>query len=263
MEWRQIVDRVVRELEDEPSVEGVFLGGSLVTDTWDEFSDIDMGVATADGEEPLERAYALRHRLAATVGSPVHAQEKAWDHSRMISLLYGKAQFPPIGLELDVFFGQLRYITELMPGARFGVVFDRNGRLGAELERIDHTHRREGVRRDLLQGLVAFPFDVNHAVKAHARGDLFNYQFVVERMRAAIFSAAASRQGGVVRGSKRASLYLSVPEQETVLRSYCDFSREAIRELTQFYLSLLDQVQSEYGIERETAELQAALAQLS
>jgi len=56
MEWHQVVERIVKELEGEPSVEGAFLGGSLVTDTWDEFSDIDMGVATGNAETDLDRA---------------------------------------------------------------------------------------------------------------------------------------------------------------------------------------------------------------
>ncbi len=263
MDWRQVVDKVVKELRSEPSVEGAFLGGSLVTNAWDEFSDIDLGVATANGLEHLDRAYALRGRLATAVGTPIHTLEKTWDHSRMISLLYGKSQFPPIGLELDIFFGQLEYIRELMPGARFGIVFDRTGKLGRELEKLDWVRRREEVKKDLAEQLVTLPFDLNHAVKAHARGDLFNYQFVMERMRAAVFSAAASRQGAVVRGSKRASLYLSEPEQQVILRSYCEFSHEAIQELVQFYDSLLDQAQSEYDIGREVEHLRLALAELS
>ncbi len=263
MEWHQVVERVVRQLEGEPSVEGAFLGGSLVTDTWDEFSDIDMGVATADSAADVDRAYGRRSELAATVGDPIHILEKQWDHSRMISLLYGKSQFPPIGLELDIFFGQVRYIRELMPGARFGVVFDRSGRLSRELTKLDRVRRREEVRRDLVEQMTTFPFDLNHAIKAEARRDMFNYQFVMERMRAAVFSAAASRQGAVVRGSKRASLYLSEPEQQVILRSYCEFSRQAIHELVQFYLSLLDQARFEYGIEGDVEHLQSALSQLS
>jgi len=181
----------------------------------------------------------------------------------MTSLLYGKTQFPPIGLELDIFFGRLQYVSELMPGARFGIVLDRSGKLSRELEGLDWVRRREEVRRDMAAQLITFPFDLNHAVKAHARGDVFNYQFVMERMRAAIFSAAASRQGAVVRGSKRASLYLSDPEQQVILRSYCEFSRQAINELVHFYLSLLDQARSEYDIAGEVEHLQAAVAELS
>lgn len=263
MDWHLVVERIVKEAEGEPSVEGVFLGGSLVTDTWDEFSDIDLGIATEDNEAALDRAYALHERFAAVVGRPLHVLEKQWDHSRMISLLFGKSQFPPAGLELDIFFGRLQYVSELMPGARFGVVFDRSGRLGAELEELDRTRREAEVKRDLDEQLVTFPFDVNHAVKAQARGDLFNYQFVIERMRAAIFSAAASRQGAVVRGSKRASRYLSEPEQEVILRSYCEFSHATIDELVEFYLSLLNQTEGQYGIEGDVRHLRTALAELT
>lgn len=262
MDWHLVVDRIVKEAEGEPSVEGIFLGGSLVTDTWDEFSDIDLGIATANSEEALERAYALRTQFAAVVGRPLHVLEKQWDHSRMASLLFGKSLFPPAGLEIDMFFGRLQYIAELMPGASFGVVFDRNGLLAAELEKLDRTRREEEVKRDLSEQLVTFPFDVNHAVKAQARGDLFNYQFVMERMRAAVFSAAASRQGAVVRGSKRASRYLSEAEQQLILRSYCEFSRQAIDELVEFYLSLLTQSQKEFGLEGQVRHLRAALAEL-
>lgn len=263
MDWHLVVERIVQEAQGEPSIEGVFLGGSLVTDTWDEFSDIDLGIATANTVQDLDRAYTLRERFAAVVGRPLHVLEKQWEHSRLTSLLFGKSQFPPAGLELDVFFGRLQYLSELMPGARFGVVFDRSGRLGAALEELDRTRREAEVKRDLAEQLVTFPFDVNHAVKAQARGDLFNYQFVMERMRAAVFSAAASRQGAVVRGSKRASRYLSEPEQQVILRSYCEFSHAAIDEVVEFYLSLLSQSQEEYGIEDEVRHLSQALAELT
>ena len=263
MMWREVVARVVRQIEGELSIEGAFLGGSLVTENWDEFSDIDLGIATRNTPRDLQTAFALRHEIATSVGRPIHSLEKEWGHSKMVALLYGKVEFPPIGFELDVFFSQLRYVCELMPGASFGVVFDRHGKLKPELDKLGQALQLSEIECELRQQAMTFPFDTNHAVKAHARGDLFNFQFVAERMRGAIFSAAAARQGALIRGSKRTFRYLTPAETQVIQRSYHEFSWQTIHELAELYLLLLAQVQQEYGIEAEVEHLRAALPEIS
>ncbi len=263
MNWQEALARILKCIEDEPALEGAFLGGSLATREWDELSDIDLGIAARNTLEDLDRAFALRNRIAEAVGHPVHRLEKQWDHSRMLALLYGRSEYPPIGLELDLFFSQAKDVCELMPGASFGILFDHRGVLKEELDRLAPTARRSDIREELTQQLVAFPFDTNHAVKAHARGDLFNYQAALERMRTAVFSAAASRRGSQVRGSKRALQYLSAAEKELIQASYHEFARETVQQVVNLYMRILVQVEDEYDIRPEVEHLQAVLPQVS
>lgn len=262
MHWQEYVDRIVRRIEVEPGIEGAFLGGSLVTGQWDEFSDIDLGIATRNCRSDLEHAFSLRHELAALIGRPEHRLEKQWDHSLQIALLFGRSDFPPIGFELDMFFSRLRHVAELMPGASFQVVFDRSGRLREKLDELSLARQDTEVRTELLEQMQAFPFDAYHAAKALARGDLFNYQFVLERMRAAVSAAAASREGTVIRGSKRASCYLGPEERETVQRSYHEFTPDSITQLVETYLRLLAEVQQRYALEGEVLHLERALPRI-
>ena len=263
MRWQEAVGRIVKTIEKEPSIEGAFLGGSLVTQDWDEYSDIDLGIASKDTPEDLDRAFALRFRIAAAIGNPIHFLEKAWDHSRMIALLYSKAQFPPIGLELDLFFSQLQHISELMPGASFGVVLDCSGKLREQIDKLAQVTRQEQIKEELEQQTITFPFDANHALKAYARQDLFNFQAAVERMRTAIFSAAASRYGRQVRGSKRTFQHLSAAERGLIESSYCEFTAETVRRLVTLYISLLSEVQHQYGLGPQVEHLRATLPQVS
>lgn len=260
--WQEHVERIVRRLEVEPGIEGAFLGGSLVTGREDEFSDIDLGVVTGNRPEDLQQAFSLRQGLAAVIGEPELHLERRWEHSLMIALLYGPGRFPPIGFELDLFFGQLQHLSELMPGARFRVVFDRAGRLRPALEALSRARLEGEVRSELLEQMQACPFDLYHAAKAQARGDLFNYQSVMERVRSAICAAAAGRAGTVIRGCKWAGRYLSPAEREAVQRSYHEFEPETIRRLAGIYLLLLAEIQHRYGIEGEVQRLQRVLSRV-
>lgn len=263
MRWQECVGRIAKRLEAEPSIEGAFLGGSLVTGLWDEYSDVDLGIATGDTLEDLEAAYALRHELAGLLGTPAHYLERAWDHSRMIALLYGKGEYPPIGFEFDIIFSRLQDVAEQMPGDRFVAVLDRSGRLQPVLDQLGRARRESQVRNELLEQMAAFPFDANHAAKALVRGDADNYHFTLARLRAAVFSAAAGREGGVIRGCKRASRYLKDTEREAVQRSYGPPSPDVLQELVDLYLELLSEVGRQCGIEAEAAQLRRALREVS
>lgn len=263
MYWRQAVERIVELLRGEPAVEGAFLGGSLASKNWDKLSDIDIAIVTVDDPEELDQVYAMRCQIASTVGRPVHSLERQWGHCRMIALLFGRSQYPPLGLEIDIFFSQLSHISELMPGATFSMVFDRNGRLAPQLGKLNQIKLRSEIKQELEQQMAAFPFDANHAAKALLRGDFFHLQFVLERMRSAIYSAAASRYENLITGSKRASRYLAAPEREIIGKSCQDPTEESIRQLVELYLALLSETQHHFGLERQVGHLSRVLSQVA
>jgi predicted nucleotidyltransferase len=209
----QIVRDIVSLLEDEPSVEGAFLSGSLVNEHEDRFSDVDLGIASGDSAQALKEAHALRHRLLDVAGQPVHWIERGWEHCELIAALYGRSQFPPVGLEVDLVFSQLRHVGEQMPYATCRVLLDRQGRLAPALAQVG------GIRPDLevageLEGhLRSYPFCVHDALKACLRGDTFQAQSRLEEMRRLFFRRCGPTRAAGVRF--QAGLPVFVSRRET------------------------------------------------
>jgi predicted nucleotidyltransferase len=125
---QEIVKTIVDRLEPEPYIEGAFLSGSLVNENRDRFSDVDLGIASQNNPEAAQKAYSLRHHLVNAVGQPVQFVERGWHHCQMIAVLYGKSQFPPIGIEVNLVFRQitihLRANALCSVHGRFGPVWE-------------------------------------------------------------------------------------------------------------------------------------------
>lgn len=254
-----IVKAIIDRVEPEQCVEGVFLSGSLVNANKDQLSDVDLGIASRNSSEDFNEAYSLRQDLMATVGQPTHFLERGWEHCRMIAILYGKSQFPPIGLEVDIIFSQLQHVSEQMPYADYDIVFDRSGRLRQELTKQSPRKPKEEVERELKQNLSWFPFYVHDALKADERGDSASFQSILEEIRKLVFSAAAVRRGAQVYGSKRALRYLSAIERTTVEFSYQAFNKSAIQKLTDLYLPILKDLELRYQIKEDVERFQGTL----
>lgn len=249
-------------LEDELSVEGAFLSGSLVNEYEDRFSDVDLGIASEDSAQALEEAYALRHRLLGVAGRPMHCIERGWDHCRLIAALYGRSQFPPVGLEVDLVFSQLQYVGEQMPYAAYQVLLDRRGRLAPLLARVGGTRPDLQVTEELEGHFRSYPFCVHDALKACLRGDAFQAQSLLEEMRRLFFAAAAAQHGQQVYGSKRAYLYLSADERQLVAASYATPTEETVQQLTELYLRCLDELAPRYGLASAVDRFRTLLGEL-
>ena len=115
MNLQEALTAILTRLDMIPSVEGAFLSGSLVNEFQDKYSDIDLGIATKNSVKAFNNAFTLRQELLAAVGQPTHSLDRGWGHCKMIAALFNKSQFPPIGLEIDIIFSQLRYVSEQMP----------------------------------------------------------------------------------------------------------------------------------------------------
>src|SRR3972149_1207242 len=126
-------------------------------------------------------------------GAAVRVLERGWGHCRMVALLYGKSLFPPIGLQVDVVFSQIKHVGEQMPYTPHRVVLDRRGRLRRALGTLRRGQPPDEVRQELEQRMHWFAFFVHDALKAYGRRDLFNFQSLVEGMRQAVFHAVGAR----------------------------------------------------------------------
>ena len=262
MNYQEALDVLANKLATFPSVEGAFLAGSLANRFQDEYSDIDLGVATKDSAEAFSKTFALRHQLITAVGKPAHFLERGWEHCKMIAALYGKSRFPPIGLEIDIIFSQLRRVSEQMPYSEYKIVFDRNGKLRPVLAKIGRSKPSQDIEKEIAQHLKWFPFYVHDARKACRRSDGFQVQSLLEEMRQLIFFAAAARQGEQVFGSKRAYRYLSIAERQTLEESYYYSDENTVAQLAQLYLECLAELQLKYRIADNVESAKIALQEL-
>lgn len=262
MELQEIVAKIIKELECESCIEGVFLSGSLANEHEDQFSDIDLGIASRDNPGAYDEAYALRHQLLKAVGQPVHTLERGWQHCQMVAVLYGKSQFPPIGLEIDLIFSQLKYVAEQMPYADYRILFDRMGKLGQALHKISRNKPSDELEHELRQQLSWYLFYVYDALKACERKDSFELQALLEEMRKLIFQAAAARHGAQVYGAKRASKYLSDNEKKIIDKSYRQSTRRSVERLAELYVVCLDRIQSDYEIDQEVRQFRGSLLEV-
>jgi len=262
MDVRKIVAAIVEIVCEDQSVEGAFLSGSLVNADRNRWSDIDLGIVSKDTSKDFERVYSLREQIMRSAGRPLHFLERGWQHCRMVAILYGKSQFPPVGLEIDLIVSRLRHVSEQMPYAEYEVVFDRAGRLRRALERLERTKPKPETREELAKHLTWFPFYVHDALKAWKRGDAFHGQSLLEEMRTLLFFAAALREGAQVHGSKRAYRYLSPVERQRVTSSYREFARTSVKSLTEAYLSCLREIQCEYDIAHEVETFNGIVREL-
>ncbi len=231
------------------SVEGVFLSGSLVNAHQDDFSDIDLGVATQSSAEAFDKTFALRHELIAVVGQPIHYLDRVWGNCKMIAALFGKSTFPPIGLEIDIIFSQLRYVAEQMPYSKYRIIFDRMGSLEPALAKTNPPKPKQEIENEIAKHLRAFPFYIHDALKGCKRGDEFQVQSLLEEVRKLIFFAAAMRRGEVVYGSKRAYYYLSTAERQVVEKSYLISDESTIAQLARLYIECLKGLRSSHRID--------------
>jgi predicted nucleotidyltransferase len=87
MNLQEALTAVVTRLETVSSVQGAFLSGSLVNEYQDEYSDIDLGIATGNSAKAFNNAFTLRHELLAAVGQPLHSFDRGWGHCKMIAAL--------------------------------------------------------------------------------------------------------------------------------------------------------------------------------
>jgi len=253
---------IINRLEMLPGVEGAFLSGSLANEHRDDFSDIDLGIATKDSAKTLNQTFALRHELIGVVGQPIHYLERGWEHCKMIAALFGKSQFPPVGLEIDLIFSQLQHVSEQMPYSDYMIVSDRNGKLQSILAKTNQSKPGKEIEHEISQHLKWFPFYTHDALKACKRSDEFQVRSLLEEMRKSIFFVAATRRGRQVFGAKRAYHYLSTSERQIVEQSYSCSDEDTVARIAQLYVELVTQLQSNYQIDDAVISTKTILQEL-
>jgi hypothetical protein len=248
MEGNPVIEKLTVLLEADENVEGAFVYGSLVNDHRDAYSDIEFGVLVKNTAAALNTAYDAHPTLLSAVGKPTSILESSRDHVRVVSALYGKDAFPPVGVEVKLTFGQLRYAQEMLPYADYAILTDKSGKVAAALEKLRRTRPPEATERMLNQQVQSYAFAVQDALKAYQREADFDLQAVLEDLRERIFFAAAARFGGQIEGAKRAQRYLSVDEHQLFAESYQAPTLDTIRRMNELYAGYLDELQTNFKI---------------
>ncbi|HXF49551.1 MAG TPA: nucleotidyltransferase domain-containing protein [Verrucomicrobiae bacterium] len=259
---QKVLEALVCAFKTVPDVEGVFLGGSLANRNRDRYSDIDFGIATENSAKAFFNVYGLRRRLMAAVGTPVASLDRGWEHCKMTAALYSKNRFPPIGLEIDFIFSQLRFVSEQMPDSDYKILFDRNGKLKRVLAKSRLRNRSRDIERQLGRHLNWYPFYLHDALKAVKRSDVFQAQSLLEEMRKLVFFAAATLKGEQVYGSKWAYRHLTRHQRATIAKSYLLANEKSIREITRVYLECLCGLQSKHRLAKNLKRLRTAIGSL-
>jgi len=262
MDREEALGTIIKRLETISGVAGVFLSGSLVNEDQDEFSDIDLGIATKNSAKAFNEVYGLRRQILAASVEPICLLEKGWGHCKMIAALFGKTEYPPTGLEADLIFSQLRYVPEQMPYSKSRVVFDRSRKLQAELAMMSQPRPAQEIEEEIGQHLIWFPFYSYDALKACRRKDEFQAQSLLEEMRKLIFFAAAARQGRQIFGSKRAYRCLTARERQILEESYRRTDEAVVAQLAQVYLECVAENSAKYQLAEKIGSFQNAMREL-
>lgn len=259
MDVLKVVNIAVEKVKDEPAVEGLFLFGSFASKTQDEFSDIDIGIATRDTVKDYRKAFGMSDDIFSAIGRRIGLLDDEQEHTHMTSALYGKSEFPPLGLRVDLLFGQLKHLAEKIPGEPGNIVFDRSGGLAAWLEKRAKTRTKDDIADCLRQSMNAFPFYVYDVARAFGRRDRARAQSTADQMRKAIFRVAAVRAGHGGNGGPYGLMDLKPGEKWIVEQTYQVCTRRTVQKLTELYMTCLADVQGAYRIEDEVSAIQHSL----
>lgn len=128
-EHRTFLETIVRQLREDARMVGIAVGGSFVTGSMDEFSDLDMVIAV----EPREYAEVMRERedIAGSLGNLLAAfTGEHVGEPRLLVCLYD----PPL-LRVDLKFVALSDLRQRIEDPV--VLWERDGRLTAVLQQAE------------------------------------------------------------------------------------------------------------------------------
>lgn len=249
MEGNPVIEKIKALMEAASGdIEGAFLYGSIANQHRDAYSDVEIGVLVKNTAVALVNTYGQREALLNAIGQPAHILESNRDHVKVVSALYGKDLFPPVGLEVKLTYGQVRYAQEMLPYSDYVILVDPNGKTAAALEKLRRTRPPEATARELAAQVRTYPFAVQDALKAYEREADFDLQAVLEDLRERIFFAAAARFGGQIERAKRAARFLSAEEHALLAESYQAPTPDTIRRLNDLYAACLDDLKATFDI---------------
>ncbi len=263
MDFTKVVNIVAEQIKDDPAVEGVFIFGSIAAKKHDEFSDIDVGIATRDNLKDYRKACGLTESVLSAIGKRIAVSEEDEDeHTHTASALFGKTEYPPMGVKVDLLFSQMKHLGDKTPRSADFIIFDRNGSVASLIEKYAKSKPKDDITGKLKENLNEFPFYLYDALCAFGRKDHARVQSAAEQMRKSIYHVAAVRAGSKGQNSSYGLVNLAPGEKWVVEQSYQTCTRKTVMKLTDLYLSCFSGIQTIYHLEPEVTTLQQALSDL-
>lgn len=181
---REFLERAVARLKTDPRIVGVAAGGSFVTNSMDEFSDLDLVIAV----EPAHQSEIMleRMKLAASLGDLLAAfTGEHVGEPRVLICLYEA----PL-LHVDLKFVSLDDVTTRVEDPF--VLWERDGRLSSALEqgKAEYPSRSAGWTED------RFWIWVHYAATKIARGELFEAIEFLSFLRVTVLGPLALARAG-------------------------------------------------------------------
>ena len=248
MDGNPVILAVTKALEASEDIEGAFVFGAMANQHRDAFSDVQLGIVAKNTAEAFANLTKASESLLSAVGKPVQVIREVQKHTEIVSALYGKETFPPIGLEVKLVLGQMRYLQEMLPYTDYEILVDKSSKLAPALEKLRRTRPTEATERALKEQVGTYAFAVQDALKAYEREADFDLQAVLEDLRERIFYAAAARFGGEVEGAKRAARFLSAEEHALIAESYQAPTLDTIKRMNELYACYLDELKANFAI---------------
>ena len=262
MDVTAIVAIVVKQLKEEPGIEGAFLHHPILDKDCQDATNIDIGIVSKDTLKDFRKAYGLYEDILCNLGSPIQIMEREREHCKEARALYGRSAFPPLGLCVRLVFCQLKYVAEQDVSAGYQLLFDRTGEVKEQLTQALPEQPAERTARELQQQLSAYPFHLHNVARALARKDRAGAQSATELMRQAVYFAAAVRSGQHTHCAERGWHTLAPGEKWVLENSFQAITLKSIERLTNLYIACLSALPAEYHLDEGVAQLKHALPEL-
>jgi lincosamide nucleotidyltransferase len=168
--YDRLLERLTEAVQDDPRIEGLLLYGSRARGEADAWSDMDVGVVTADSAADE----VVRHlaTLIGQVGEPLFLEDFGNPANVHVILADGAA------FELIV-----RPVGGLVDDGPHRLVLDKHGQLGAAISRKATKGPHAAAEEDVRRLIHYFWHEVEHVVTALGRGQLLWAHGGLEAMR--------------------------------------------------------------------------------
>jgi lincosamide nucleotidyltransferase len=168
--YDRLLERLTEAVQDDPRIEGLLLYGSRARGEADAWSDMDVGVVTADSA--ADEVVRDRATLIRQVGEPLFLEDFGNPANVHVILADG------VAFELIV-----RPVGELVEDGPHRLVLDKHGQLAAALSRKAAKGPRAAADEAVHQLIHYFWHEVEHVVTALGRGQLLWAHGGLEAMR--------------------------------------------------------------------------------
>ena len=227
---REFLLRTIERLQSDPRIVGIAAGGSFLTNSMDEFSDLDLVIAVEPAHQ--DEVMTERMQIAASLGSLLAAfTGEHVGEPRVLICLY----------EAPLLHVDLKFVSLADAAARVEdpvILWERDGRLSGAL-----AHRKAEYPTRSLQWIEdRFWIWVHYAATKIARGELFEALDCLSFLRGTVLGPLALARAGArptgVRKIEAMAPDFAIELQRTVASHDAADCLRALRASVEIYRSL-------------------------